>query len=136
MLQWKLQHYLDSHGITPYKLWKESGLARPTVYDMASNRAKGVKFDVFHKVMSTLETITGQPVTPNDLLEVIEEPLEDNEERDLLNASMTDMGRALDELEKDIPKAELNAWLEANRKAAKPAKYIVGQGIVLLEATA
>jgi hypothetical protein len=74
MLRWKLKEYLDRHGITPYKLWKESGLSRPTVYAMATGKPKSLFFDVATSVIATLTRLTGKPVTPNDLLEVIEEP--------------------------------------------------------------
>ena len=73
MLQWKLKRYLDSHGITPYKLWKESGLSRPTVYAMAKPET-GAALESLNAVIATLTRLTGQTVTPNDLLEVIEEP--------------------------------------------------------------
>lgn len=81
MLQWKLKRYLDSHGITPYKLWKESGLSRPTVYAMAKPET-GAALESLNAVIATLTRLTGQPVTPNDLLEVIEEPEHVFEEMD------------------------------------------------------
>ena len=89
MLQWKLKGYLDRHGITPYKLWKESGLSRPTVYAMAKPET-GAALESLNAVIATLTRLTGQPVTPNDLLEVIEEPLEemDSETKAWLQADL------------------------------------------------
>ena len=88
--------------------------------------------------MSALAKETGQAVSLIDVLEVIEEPVEvmDDETREWLEESANDMHKAIALAEKDVPPEEVTAWLEAMRKTAKPAKYVVGKGIVLLEGKA
>jgi DNA-binding Xre family transcriptional regulator len=138
MIRLNIGSYLEQKNITPYRLVKESGLAPNTVYNLARTPAKRIDLDTLGSIVEALTRLTGKTVTPNDLLEVIEEPPQEieSETRAWLDGAAYDMGKALDELEKDIPRAELEAWLEANRKSAKPAKYIAGQGIVLLEGVA
>ena len=72
-LRLNLKRYLDRHGVTPYRLVQESRLAARTIYDMARKPAQRIDLDTLNRVMQSLERITGESVTPNDLLEVIEE---------------------------------------------------------------
>jgi hypothetical protein len=72
--RWKVKDFLTAHGITPYRLWKDSKLAQKTVYTLANDKGDRIDLGTFGRVVSTLSRLTGQPVTPNDLLEVIEEP--------------------------------------------------------------
>jgi hypothetical protein len=114
-------------------------VARGTVYGLASGEVQRVDLETLSGVLGGLAEITGKPVTPNDLLEVIEEPepLEmDEETKEWLEMAGTDTMKAIHEAEKDVPPEELAAWLESTQKAAKPAKYVVGKGIVLLEGKA
>ena len=140
MIQWKLSNLLAAHNLTAYRLAEETkGIVnRNTVYSIARGDATRVDLGTLSGVIKTLTRLTGQPVTPNDLLEVIEEPVEvmDDETRDWLEASANDMHKAIALAEKDVPPEELAAWLETNHKVAKPAKYVVGKGIVLLEGNA
>lgn len=138
MIQWKLSHLLAAHNLTAYRLAEESkGIVnRNTVYSLARGDATRVDLGTLFGVIQTLTRLTGQPVTPNDLLEVIEEPLEemDSETKAWLDGAALAMHDRLTELEKDVPAAELEAWHKAFREAGKPAKYVVGKGIVVIEA--
>jgi DNA-binding Xre family transcriptional regulator len=71
-VRWKVRELLDKHDKTPYALWKASGLSRNTVYDIASDKRDRVDFDTLAGIISGLRTLTGETVTPNDLLEVTE----------------------------------------------------------------
>jgi DNA-binding Xre family transcriptional regulator len=139
MIRLNINSYLEQQNITAYRLIKESGLAPNTVYTLARTPAKRIDLDTLESIVKALTRLTGKPVTPNDLLEVIEdpEPLEmDEETREWLEMTGTDAMKAIHEAEKDVPPEELAAWLESTQKAAKPAKYVVGKGIVLLEGQA
>ena len=70
-VKWKLRQYLEAHGKTPYALWKASGLSRTAVYDICNDKQDGLRFEAMGKIVNALETLTGQTVTPNDLLEVV-----------------------------------------------------------------
>jgi DNA-binding Xre family transcriptional regulator len=138
----RLKEYLNHHNLSAYKLVQETRgkVAERTVYAFArGEKVKRVDLETLGVVMQALTRLTGKPVTPNDLLEVIEEPepLEmDEETREWLEMTGTDAMKAIHEAEKDVPPEELAAWLESTQKAAKPAKYVVGKGIVLLEGKA
>ena len=70
-MKWKIRAFLEQHGKTPYALWKASGLSRTAVYDICNGKQDGLRFEAMGRIVSALEKLTGQPVTPNDLLEVI-----------------------------------------------------------------
>ncbi|WP_291426629.1 helix-turn-helix transcriptional regulator [Deinococcus sp.] len=72
-VQWRLRDYLTQHGLTAYKLAKAlPELRQPTVYRLASDRSpQSVNLELLGKVMQGLKSLTGEEVTPNDLLEVV-----------------------------------------------------------------
>ena len=84
MIQWKLSNLLAAHNLTAYRLAEETkGIVnRNTVYSIARGDATRVDLGTLFGVIRTLTRLTGQPVTPNDLLEVIEEPEHVFEEMD------------------------------------------------------
>jgi DNA-binding Xre family transcriptional regulator len=133
MIRLNINSYLEQQNITAYRLIKESGLAPNTVYTLARTPAKRIDLDTLESIVKALTRLTGQPVTPNDLLEVIDEPepLEpEAETRAWMDNSVSDMAARLADIEKDVPPEQQAAWLEANHKAAKPVKYVAGQGFV------
>ncbi len=130
-----LDRYLQQNNLTAYRLSKEvdGKAAQGSVYALArGNKVKRVDLETLSQVMQALMRLTGQTVTPNDLLEVIEEPETplDEETKAWLDGAAHDMADKLAELEKDVPPEELATWLEANHKAAKPVKYVAGVGFV------
>lgn len=113
MLRVSLDRFLERHNLTAYRLVKatQGRVARGSVYALARGKdVKRVDLDTLNEVMNALERLTGQSVTPNDLLEVVEAPQEDDTAA-LLEAGAVDLGAQLAELEKDTPKEELDAWL-------------------------
>lgn len=70
-MKWKLRAYLDAHKLTPYRLWKESGLARQTVYTLAHDKGDRVDLATLGTVLHTLEKLTGKRVELPDVLEVV-----------------------------------------------------------------
>ena len=85
LIKLKFGELLRQRGITPNKLAASGhGLSRNTIYGLANppkNRVR-LDLDVLANAMSALEKETGQPVSLNDVLEVIEKP-ESFEEMDL-----------------------------------------------------
>lgn len=75
-VQWKLHDYLKSRGITPYRLAKAIPEVRQaTIYRLAAQDApQAVSFGVLSQVIHGLRKLTGQDITPNDLILVVEEP--------------------------------------------------------------
>lgn len=69
MLRLNLGEYLKRHGLTPYRLVKESGLAQATVYNMARTPAQRVDLDTVGTMLDALRRMTGERVTVDDLLE-------------------------------------------------------------------
>jgi DNA-binding Xre family transcriptional regulator len=70
-VKWRIRAFLDANNITPYRLWKESGLARQTVYTLAHDRGDRVDLGTLGAVLSTLEKLVSRPVELADVLEVI-----------------------------------------------------------------
>ena len=70
-MKWKIRQLLEKHNITPYRLWKESGLAQKTIYTLSHDKGERADLGTLGTLVSTLEKLTGQTVTPNDLLEVV-----------------------------------------------------------------
>jgi predicted transcriptional regulator len=68
-VHWKIKPILDSHGITPYRLMKESGLAQGTVYRLVRGDTSTVNAETLDRVMTTLRRLTGEPVAIADLLD-------------------------------------------------------------------
>jgi DNA-binding Xre family transcriptional regulator len=67
----KVKNYLETHQKTAYALWKASGLPRNTVYSLSQGKATRLDLETMGKLLFGLEKLTGQTVTPNDLLEVV-----------------------------------------------------------------
>ena len=124
-IQWKLKPYLEQTSVTPHKLALEAGISPPNLYTLIRGEgAKNVSRDTLGKLIGALRRLTGQPVTPNDLLEVIEEPVEETiSEKAWLDSSAADLLERLEEIEKDVPKEEVQAWLESFQKSGTPIKY-------------
>jgi len=67
-VHWTVKPLLDRHGITPYRLMKESGLAQGTVYRLVNGDTKSLNADTLDRVMGALRRLTGEEVEISDLL--------------------------------------------------------------------
>ena len=81
-IDWNLKNILEAQNISVYSLARAMGnqthaikLYRITNADPAK-RPRRVDFDTLEQIIPALETLTGKPVTPNDLLEVMPEKIE------------------------------------------------------------
>lgn len=66
-----IRRFLEQHNASAYKLWKASGLPKNTAYALASGKTTRIDLDTLGKVVYGLEQITGHPITPNDVFEVV-----------------------------------------------------------------
>ena len=67
-VRWKVKQFLDDHGLSTYRLWKESGLAMGTAYRLVRGDTTSLNADTLDKVMGTLQRLTGEPIGLSDLL--------------------------------------------------------------------
>ena len=75
MIRVSLDAFLKRHNLTPYRLTQETRgrVARGSIYALThGDEVKRVDLATLSEVMRALTRLTGQAVTPNDLLEVRE----------------------------------------------------------------
>ena len=114
--------YIEQNAITPHKLALEAGISPPNLYTLIRGEgARNVSRTTLAKLIGALTRLTGQPVTPNDLLEVIETPEQSatNPDSDV-QTNPQDAGHVLRAAESSVSSLALNTWLEATRNAVKP----------------
>jgi DNA-binding Xre family transcriptional regulator len=71
MIRWKLKEVLEKHGITPYRLMVDSGLANSTIYRLTNKKTSSVQGPVLDKVLNSMCKLTGKPIGVGDVLEHI-----------------------------------------------------------------
>ena len=73
-----LKKYLSQRNLNTYKLVQATTgrIAEHTVYALARPGVKRVDLETLG-IIETLHNLTGETVTPNDLLEVIKKPMSD-----------------------------------------------------------
>jgi DNA-binding Xre family transcriptional regulator len=69
MIRWKLKEVLEEHGITPYRLMVDSGIANSTIYRLTNNKTDSVQGPVLDKVLNSLCKLTGKRIGVGDVLE-------------------------------------------------------------------
>jgi hypothetical protein len=130
-ITWKLGGYLQTHHLRPRDVETEairSGFqfGRNTIYRLLRNEGpKSYDKDTLTALIVSLRNLTGQPVTPNDLLEVVEE-LQPTPEQSTTNAALAAALNNAKPLNLDAldaltdPNAEDPiAWLESSRKQSR-----------------
>ena len=75
-VKWKVKELLEAHDVTPYRFWKESGLANRTAYRLVNGETTTVNTDTLDATVKAVRVLTGKPVDIADLLEYVEEPLD------------------------------------------------------------
>lgn len=68
-VHWTVKPLLEEHGITPYRLMKESGLAQGTIYRLVRGDTRSLNADTLDRVMGALRRLTGAEIQIADLLE-------------------------------------------------------------------
>lgn len=121
LIRVSLDRYLERHNLSAYKLANElkGRVAQGSVYAMTrSKTVKRIDLETLTGVMQALERMTGEPVTPNDLLEVVQEP-EPDPEQAWLDSSAADLKAALEEIEANENPDDVNAWVNAFEAVAR-----------------
>ncbi len=72
-VHWTVRPLLKRHGITAYRLMKESGLAQGTVYRLVRGDTRSLNADTLDRVMTALRRLTNESIEVGDLLRY-EEP--------------------------------------------------------------
>lgn len=74
MVVLSLKALLDAHGLSTYRLVQATRgqVAERTVYSLAWGDPTRIDLPILGIIITALETLTGTPVTPNDLLRVVE----------------------------------------------------------------
>ena len=117
MVKLRLKEFLTANNLSTYRLEREvSGVSRTSLYKLASGDTDGIRFPTLDAIIAALTKLTGNPVTPNDLLEVVQEP---NPEQAWLNSSAADLKAALDDLESGENPTDVTEWLGAFEAVAR-----------------
>lgn len=66
--KWKLEEFLNSHGITVYELAKHTKLSRNSLYKLVKD-PQAIRFDTLDDLLPVLDQLTGERVEVSDLLE-------------------------------------------------------------------
>jgi DNA-binding Xre family transcriptional regulator len=120
MIKLRLKDCLDANGLSVYRLEKECPeVSRTTLYKLAAGEVDGVRFNTLNAVLIALARLTGKPVTPNDLLEVIEEPVQPDPEEAWLNSSAGDLKAMLEDVERNEKPKDVAKWTNAFAQAAQ-----------------
>ena len=125
-LRWNLEKVLEAHGITRYELAQNMGgnvKTRLTSLYRTKNQRR-VDLAVMGEIVGTLRRMTGEEVTPNDLLEFVPDP--DPQEIDAesalwLNAPLT-------------PPLESWEWGPEGEPEGFAVAYVPGRGWVMDDA--
>lgn len=88
-VEFTLKSFLEAHGLSVYRLAEAASgrVSRGTVYSLARGLATRVDLGTLGAVITTLEELTGEVVTPADLLQAVDVPVND-ETRGWLEASI------------------------------------------------
>jgi len=93
-VEFTLKSYLEAHGLSAYRLAQAARgrVSRGTVYALARGSVSRVDLGTLGAVMTTLEELTGEAVTPGELLAVITVPESDHEARAWLDGDASHLG--------------------------------------------
>ena len=93
-VEFTLKSYLEAHGLSAYRLAQaaQGRVSRGTVYALARGSVSRVDLGTLGAVLTTLEELTGQAVTPGELLTVVTVPEPDREARAWLDGDASNLG--------------------------------------------
>lgn len=124
-VQWNLENWLKTRGVTKYELAKSMGgnekSRLTTLYRMRDPQR--IDLGVMAEIVSALREITGEEVTPNDLLEFRPDP----EPEDVDTESVLWLNTAL------TPTLESWEWGLEGEPKGQPVQYVPGEGLYIYE---
>lgn len=93
-VQFTLRHYLALHGLSAYRLAQAAHgrVSERTVYALARGEASRVDLGTLGAVITTLEELTGKPVSPGDLLQAVTVSGPEREDRAWLDSDASRLG--------------------------------------------
>lgn len=118
-----LGRYLKAHGLTAYRLAEAARgrVSRGTVYALARGSVARVDLGTLGAVMTALEELTGEPVSPGDLLTAVTLPEPDAEAREWEAADLS-------------PTLAPYDWGAAGEPEGEPVRYVPGAGFLVGDA--
>ncbi len=124
-MQWNLENWLKTRGVTKYELAKSMGgnekSRLTTLYRMRDPQR--IDLGVMAEIVSALREITGEEVTPNDLLEYRPDP----EPEDVDTESALWLNTAL------TPALESWEWGPEGEPEGQSVQYVPGEGLYIYE---
>lgn len=123
-LRWDLDKVLAAHGITRYELAQNmSGNVKTRLTSLyRTKNQRRVDLTVMGEIVGTLRQMTGEEVTPNDLLEFVPDPAPPSAdaESDLwLDTALT-------------PPLEF-AWGPEGEPEGRPVEFVPGEGLYIYD---
>lgn len=93
-VRFTLRQYLTTHGLSAYRLAQAARgrVSERTVYALARGEASRVDLSTLGAVISTLEELTGETVSPADLLQSVTVPGPDQEAQAWLGGDTSRLG--------------------------------------------
>ncbi len=68
MIVWRLKHTMDRLRVSRYALQKASGISMGTIRGLYDGQPRRTDFPVIEQIIETLRSLTGEPVTLQDVL--------------------------------------------------------------------
>lgn len=125
-MKWNLEDWLETRGVTRYELAQNMGgnvkTRLTSLYRM--REPKRIDLAVMGEIVSALRHITGEEVTPNDLLEYVPDP---EPEANIDAESALWLGDAL------TPTLEAWEWGPEGEPEGQPVEYVAGEGLYIYE---
>lgn len=127
-VRWRLKAYLQEHDLTEEALAQVSNLSPRLVRALTVEEAGQVRLETLAGLLGGLRALTGSEVALSDVLAystddttvddaTVNDTTVDNAE-DVLLSGTADLQWSLDDLERDLPPDEIDAWLGAFAAAA------------------
>ncbi|MGL4609019.1 MAG: helix-turn-helix domain-containing protein [Trueperaceae bacterium] len=74
MIRIRLDKFLQPQGsVVAFALAKKTGLSYTTLHELKTGEKKVIKSDNLDKIITALRELTGKDITPNDLLEYVDD---------------------------------------------------------------
>lgn len=125
-MHWKLREFLAERNITRLALEKKADVSRVTLYRMTSPDPKKLQqridFPTLTAIIAALRDLTGEDVTPDDLLEFVPGPESQPQDEDeaLLGTDLGGLGRY-----------EPYDWGEGGEPEGQAVHYVDGEGLYI-----
>lgn len=118
-VEFTLKRFLTAHGLTAYRLAQaaEGHVSRRTVYALARGEVTRVDLGTLGALITALEGLTGEEVTPADLLAAVTVPEPDPEARAWAAADL-------------MPDLEAYDWGEGGEPRGERVRFVPGLGFV------